>query len=92
MRRLWPTAHSFQPKLLDSVTAATVKCMVGQGSKVLWVPPPKQSAGSGNPGKWVNTAEACFLPSQVTVPEEVVRVARRAGLLIPELPDHAFQV
>ncbi|DBB08910.1 TPA: hypothetical protein ACH3X3_007552 [Trebouxia sp. C0006] len=90
--RLWPTAHSFQPRLLDSVTAATVKCMVSQGSKVLWVPATKQSAGSGNTGKWVSTAEACFLPSHVAVPEEVVDVARRAGLLIPELPDHAFQV
>ncbi len=66
--------------------------MVSQGSKVLWVPALKQSAGSGNPGKWVNTAEACFLPSHGAVPEEVVDVARRAGLLVPELPDHAFQV
>ena len=66
--------------------------MVSQGSKVLWVPAAKQSTGSGNPGKWVNTAEACFLPLHSAVPEEVVDVARRAGLLIPELPDHAFQV
>ena len=104
--RLWPKAHSFQPKLLDSVTAATVACLVSSQHKVLWVPTadhtPKSRSSlfsyflNPTPGKWVAVGDASFLESLllfgIAPSAVVINVARRAGLCIPDIPDHVSQV
>ena len=89
--RKWPTAHSFQPKLLDSVTSATVDQLVASDCKVLWAPAADTSDASGN-GKWVTPSEACLVqPSDQKASSVIINVARRAGLQIPDVPSHVYK-
>ena len=95
--RLWPTAHSFQPAILDSVTTAVVEYLTSSQCKVFWIPkadsqPTDSSLCSGSNGEWVSLGEACFLPTEGAPVKGVVKVARRAGLNIPEVPDHILKV
>ena len=97
--RLWPTAHSFQPKLLDSVTRATVRGLVNNDCKVFWAPACDMSARSSiqadltGGGKWVSGRDACFVqPGDQKATEVIINVGRRAGLNIPEVPSHIFEV
>ncbi len=83
-----------QPKLLASAAAATVGFMMTSDSKILWVP--KSDRNPNATGKWVPASEACFLPKKMKASEEalscIVSVGRRAGLQIPEMPDHVSKV
>lgn len=93
--RKWTTAYSFQPRLLDSVTSATVEQLTNR-CKVLWVPTADVASQLFmrvcTSGKWVAPSEACLVqPSDYAASAVVVNVARRAGLHIPDVPSHVFQ-
>ena len=96
--RKWPTAHSFQPRLLDSVTSATIDAIIANHCKVLWAPAADTSSqasarsdASGN-GKWVAPSGACMVqPSDQKASSVIINVARRAGLYIPDVPSHVYQ-
>ena len=96
--RLWPTAHSFQPRLLDSVTSETVEQLVDHRCKVLWAFAADVSSRSSimsyvsGSGKWVAPSEACLVqPSDQLASAVIINVARRAGLHIPDVPAHVFK-
>ena len=96
--RKWPTAYSFQPRLLDSVTSATVEQLVVKRCKVLWVPAADVSSQSyimsyvSGSGKWVEPAKACLVqPSDHKASAVIINVARRAGLHVPDVPFHVFK-
>lgn len=84
--RLWPPLDgSLDPKELEPVVAATVACFVDNGSNIVWIP----DSPEGLQGRWVSCKEACFLPSQAKLSPQVIAAGRRAGLLIPDMPENA---
>lgn len=72
------------PSALQSAAAAFLNCCYSSNYKVLCVPPSSTSATSS--GTYVSLAEACLLPKANAPKDTVVAAARRAGLLVPDLP------
>ena len=81
-----------QPKLLEAAAPAVVGCILASNCKVFWLP--KHDSKPTSAGSWVSAAEACFLPisSPDKIDMQVINVARRAGLQVPEMPDNVVQV
>ena len=89
---------SFQPRLLDAVTGATVEQLVANKCKVLWAPAADVSSQSWitsdvtRSGQWVAPSEACLVqPSDHKASSVIINVARRAGLHIPDVPPHVYE-
>ncbi|KAL3132925.1 hypothetical protein ABBQ38_006839 [Trebouxia sp. C0009 RCD-2024] len=88
--RKWPTAYTFQPEQLNSITSATVAQLVANDCKVFWAPAATGSSIRSSSGKWVVASEACLVqPSDYMASAVTTAVGRRAGLQIPEaVPEH----
>ncbi len=80
--------HDVHPAELQPLGPATVGHLLGSNSKVLWVPATEGSAGGT--GQWVGAADACCVPEELD--PVIVSVARRAGLLVAEVPRDVFKV
>ena len=85
--RLWPDPESIKPQVLGVLTASMVSSFTLRQSRVLWVP---HHDGVG--GQWAAVHEVCLLPEAHPPSSSIVCVARRAGLLIPDAPEHILKV
>lgn len=86
--RLWPSLRNLQPYELHPLVDATSSSIVGQNSKVLWVP--KADCQNKASGQWVSAEQACFISGNVQ--PTVANVARRAGMLLVDAPVVIYQV
>ena len=76
-----------RPRILESLIAPMVTNFILGNSRILWVP---HHEGSG--GAWEPVSRVCLLPEGDPPSSSVICVARRAGLRIPDAPDHVLKV
>jgi len=89
-RRLWPSLEGLHPYELHPVVPAAIACLLANNSQVLWVPTTGIDQKRGV--QWVGAADACFVPQDTELPPVIVSVAKKAGLLVPDLPAHVQKV
>ena len=86
-RRLWPSLEGLHPYELHPLVSAAITCLLANNSQVLRVPTSAIDQPRGV--QWVGIADACFGPQLTPV---IVNVAKKTGLLVPDLPAHVLKV
>lgn len=88
--RLFPASNSFHPTILNIAAPATFAHLVRSSGSVLWVPDADTKLPRA--GSWVSVAQGCFPPLTASTSSCIVNVARRAGLPVPDVPEHILKV